>query len=311
MNPFDQNARFAAKSLDPPGFLRWLLPAAFDGWDFRGWLDTRTLPFPGEPDRTSDTVAEFRRTHGDAPALALVVEFQTRPRSEMLERLAEYVLRFRREVPFDVEPRTPYLVAGVLVNLTGPPQAPVWEMAPPDLGGLGLRFEAGVRTLSVETADTTLAGIADGRIARCVLPWVPLMSGAGEAAIVEEWKRLAVGEADERKRRDYAGLAMIFADLADREAVWESGLEGWEVERSRFLDRLIEKREQRLAVATRQAFLRKVLRARFGADLTPETIDLFCAQGDPAILERWFDLALTSPTAADFRAAALAPPPAP
>src|SRR4051794_22716153 len=58
MNDYDQAARFAAKG-DPAGFLRWLVPGLPPGLEVRGWLDARTLPFPGEPDRVCDTVAEL------------------------------------------------------------------------------------------------------------------------------------------------------------------------------------------------------------------------------------------------------------
>ena len=37
----------------------------------------------------------------------------------MLERLAEYVLRLRRERPAQLQPRVPYEVVGALLNLTG------------------------------------------------------------------------------------------------------------------------------------------------------------------------------------------------
>jgi hypothetical protein len=49
---YDQAARYAAKHLDAEGFLRWLLPRAMAVRVFRRFLDTRTLTFPGEPDRT-------------------------------------------------------------------------------------------------------------------------------------------------------------------------------------------------------------------------------------------------------------------
>ena len=55
-NPFDQASRYAAK-LDAAGHLAWLLRLAPAALPFRGWLDTRTLPFPGDPERTCDTVA--------------------------------------------------------------------------------------------------------------------------------------------------------------------------------------------------------------------------------------------------------------
>ncbi len=48
MSFYDQAARFAAK-IDPDGFLHWLLSGLAPGWRFAGWLDTQTIPFPGDP----------------------------------------------------------------------------------------------------------------------------------------------------------------------------------------------------------------------------------------------------------------------
>jgi hypothetical protein len=46
-NRFDQASRYAAK-LDAVGFLGWLLREDAAELRFRLWLDTRTLPFPGD-----------------------------------------------------------------------------------------------------------------------------------------------------------------------------------------------------------------------------------------------------------------------
>src|SRR5947209_939105 len=78
-NVFDQAARYSVQS-DPHGFLRWVVPGLDPRLRFRGWLDTRTLPFPGTPDRTCDTVAAL--DDGDAEdgrSWAVVAEFQTEP----------------------------------------------------------------------------------------------------------------------------------------------------------------------------------------------------------------------------------------
>src|SRR5258708_6839853 len=82
-------------------------------------------------------------------------------------------------------------------------------------------------------AGATLAAIATGSLGLCVLPWVSLMHGGGEPAMIEEWKRLALTEPDEEKLRAYAGLALVIAGLAGCLDSWEKGLEGWNVERSR------------------------------------------------------------------------------
>jgi hypothetical protein len=48
MNDFDQASRYAARLLDPAGFLLWLLGAPyFPAWRWTGWLDTQTLALPG------------------------------------------------------------------------------------------------------------------------------------------------------------------------------------------------------------------------------------------------------------------------
>src|SRR4051812_33359953 len=96
-NVFDQAARYSVQS-DPLGFLRWVVPGLDPTLAFRGWLDTRTVPFPGTPDRTCDTVADLAFAGpGDAGLRwALAVEFQTDPDPEMLDRLLEYLGRLRR-----------------------------------------------------------------------------------------------------------------------------------------------------------------------------------------------------------------------
>jgi hypothetical protein len=62
---FDKGARYAARRLDAEGFLRWLMGEKFwSAWEWKDWLDTQAVPFPGEPDRRMDTVAAFeRRAH--------------------------------------------------------------------------------------------------------------------------------------------------------------------------------------------------------------------------------------------------------
>ena len=96
MDPFDKAARYAGRYLDPAGVLPWMLGERFAAaWQWTRWLDTQSIPFPGEPARRADTVAECERRAHDAPPLAVVVEFMSEPRGDTLERLAEYGLRLR------------------------------------------------------------------------------------------------------------------------------------------------------------------------------------------------------------------------
>src|SRR5438552_3463550 len=113
MNDFDQAARFTAK-LDPADFFRWVFGQAAAPLIFRGWSDTRTLPFPGEPDRICDTVAEFEDTSAPGRTLIAVVEFQSRPTGDILYRLWEYKARFLRERAIPLEALASHPIVGVL-----------------------------------------------------------------------------------------------------------------------------------------------------------------------------------------------------
>lgn len=93
----------------------------------------------------------------------------------------------------------------------------------------GLRLKVVLRTLREESGADTLAGIASNRVARCILPWIPLMQGGAEPAIMEEWKRLAALEPNTRVRDEYVGLALVFAELAKCRHEWQQALEGWNV----------------------------------------------------------------------------------
>jgi hypothetical protein len=234
---------------------------------------------------------------------ALVIEVQSEPEGDMLERLAEYVIRLRREVPAGPRPRDKYEVAGALLNLTGPPQPAAWDMAPAGLGGAGLNFRVVLRTLREESAGDTLAGMAQGQVVPCLLPWIPLMTSGGEAGIIEEWKRLAGLEPDGRLRANYAGLALVFAELADCRNDWKRALEGWNVRQSQQVLEWQAEARAEARVETARAKLLRLLQLRFGSELTPDFIAQMEAQTDLAVLDRWFDQAYAAPTLNDFRAA--------
>src|SRR5947209_4784623 len=145
MNVFDQAARFCIQS-DPLGFLHWILPGLDPALKFHGWLDTRTLPFPGTPDRTCDTVADLAEDAATDHRWAVISEFQTEPEPELLDRALEYVIRIRRGLRFGPHHRARYQVVAALVSLTGPPQPATLQMALPGSASPGLQFSAAVRT---------------------------------------------------------------------------------------------------------------------------------------------------------------------
>jgi hypothetical protein len=127
---------------------------------------------------------------------------------------------------------------------------------------------------------------------------------------VQEWKRLAGVEADPRRRGDYGGLAKVFAELAGRADVWQTGLEGWNVEVSQVV---LEWQAQALAkgIALGQAEmlplvhtqLLQLLEANLKVELPADLIAAVNGQKEPAVLDRWSALARTASSLADVRAA--------
>jgi hypothetical protein len=298
VNVYDQAARYVIK-LDPPRFLAWLFGLLKVVLVFRGWLDTRTLPFPGEPDRTCDTVAALQDPDRPDEPIALVVESQAEPDADMLERMLEYVARFRREYRHGPERRGKYRVVGAVLNLTGPVQENVLRMALAGGTEVELRLAIIQRTLREEDAAATVAAIAAGQLARCVLPWVPLMRGAGEPGIIEEWKRCATTEPEARRRSDYAGLALVFAELSGVSLEWNRALEGWNMLESK---QVLE--WQMLArVDTQRRALLRLLELRFPVPLPPDLLSTIRTASDLGQLSHWFDAAATSPSLDAFRVA--------
>ncbi len=140
VNHFDQGSRYAVRHLDVDGFFRWLLgPVFVANWRFSHWLDTQAVPFPGEADRRSDTVAAFDRPAGDYHPLAVVVEFMSQTRRITLRRLTQYGLQVQEDCPYQLDPRIDYAFIGAVVNLSGGVQETALVEQPPDVGDLGLQ----------------------------------------------------------------------------------------------------------------------------------------------------------------------------
>jgi hypothetical protein len=299
MNPYDQAARFAVKLLDALGFLMWLFRASFENWRWTGWLDTQNVAFPGEPERRCDTVAIFERVHGDAPPVAAVIEFMTRPRAESRARLTEYSLRVHREVPHHVGPYVAFEVVTALIHLTGSEPESSWGMKPDGFEGLGLWTTSRVLTFADVDARALLAEIDRGETSMALLAWGPLLKSADDPAMVAEWKRLALREPDERKRREYGGLAKVFANLVGRQNVWFPLLEGMNVEESQVVK---EWQREAVVAALREKAIR-VLQTKFPGPIPAELETAINTQKDLPTISHWFDQALEAKSLDEVRAA--------
>jgi hypothetical protein len=288
MGVLDQTARFAVK-LAPAELLRWLLPSLDTDLAFTRWLDTETIAFPGEPRRRCDTVAELVSRGGGTAPWALVVEVEARPRATIIDRLLEYVARLLRKLRHGPHRRDKYQVAAVLIFLTGRREDLILDMHLPGTD-IGLGWKVRVLSLASEEASATLVRIARGELGRSILPWIPLMSGGGEGAVVQEWVRLVSEEPGTERRAEYAGLALVFAERAGRLAVWKEALEGLNVWESQVA---LEWKNAGRQEAMRSA-LSKVLRSRFQAELPASITDAVQQATDPEVLSRWFDASLTA-----------------
>lgn len=294
MGDFDRASRSAIKGA-APAFFRWLSPAFVEHFAFRDWVDTRTIAFPGEPDRTCDTVAEFAPITGEGPHCLLDVEPQSEPDNEMLERCGEYAFRLRRELRPGDGRQHKYQVINIVLNLTGPEQPHDLDMREPDLGDAGPHLRVFQVTMREKDAAATLAAIAADARLRGVLPWVPLMRRGDESAIIEEWKQLALLEPDERRRTQYATLARTLAELTVRQALWKQALEGWNVKTSQQVqDWKAEARQEDLL-----RLLERRCRTPVSADLAKVISEMF----DHNQLNQWFDVAATADSLDAFRAA--------
>ncbi len=297
---YDITARRSAKR-NPPGFFRWQVPQFVAVVPFTRWLDARTVPAPPEGELTCDALAEFLDpNHPEAPWI-LVSEFQTEPRENDLERVVEYAIRFRRERRPESDPRLKYLVGGLMLNLTGPEQSDTLSMSLPGIPEIG--FDLRVKRVAVREQDAkaTLSRIAAGELDRCVLPWISLMKGSGESAMIEEWKRLADLEPNLRVRMDYATDALIFADLPGpvvyRE--WKKALEGWNVR----VPQAIVDWQNEGTLKNQRANVLRLLEKRCKAPVPSDLANKIEETQEMSLLEALFDAAAVANTFDEFRSA--------
>ena len=294
-NFYDQASRYAGK-LNPPGFFRWALRMPAVG--FHRWLDTRRLPFPGETDRICDTVAHLEDPADPGVAWAVPVEFAIAPRAELFGRLLVYLGQLWEEERPTAERGSRYQVGAIVVNLTGRGHTSR-DMR---LGATGMRTCLAVveRNLEEEDAAAVLAGIAAGTIASCLLPFIPLMQGGAEAAIMAEWLRLAALETDARLRGDYGGLAVVLAEAAGRRDVWKQALRGWNVIQSQQVLEWMAEGEVKGEVKGKVGTLLEVLGLKFGP-ISADLASAIRATADLATLSRWVAVAVSADTLDTFR----------
>jgi hypothetical protein len=205
---------------------------------------------------------------------------------------------------FQQDPRVPYLVIGVVVNLAGSLSRNQWSLLPIDTstvawgdeegvaaeatGNLGLMLNVAVRNLEKRSSRRLLKRVADGA-PRTLLALLPLYAEADQMEVAREWTVLAGAEKDDAIRADLGGLARVCATHADRMKVWGPVLEGWNVERSPWLEQFRTEGELR---ATRAGVV-EVLEVRFPGAVSPEAIAAIQRETKLPLLQQSHRLAIT------------------
>ncbi len=307
MGVFDQHARLACK-LDGVGFHAWLLSRRGNGVPLRfdHWGDARRLAVVPGLERVDDLVAVLHSTDQSAQQVHFITEVEVEPRRHQLKRLGIYALLLSIEVSSAAQPEDEPPVGVCLLNLTGKRKPNKVTLTVP--GSLSeFLSQPYLVNLEEEDAGRTLDEIQAGRIARCILVWIPLMAGGGDPERIDQWKAVAAAEPDPELRAIYAWYALVFAELTRSLVNWQQALKGWEMKESQLVNEV--KREGALEgqLKAQRTDLLKVIRVRL-ANPVPEPIRLAVeGTNDPETLSRWFDLALTKSSIREFAGAMVSP----
>lgn len=291
-NHFRQAGRYAAQ-LDPAGFLRWLLGPAGERYRFLGWLDTPAAPAGA----CCTAVAELVERSVLAFHWAVAIEFQSEPDPDLFGRLLECLGRLWREQRPTDKPEQRFQVAAAVLNLSGAARTSRVMNC-----GEGIRTVLEVREINAASLDAAslMEAIDTGEQAKALLPWVALLRGGSEPAILEQWKQVAQEEPDAQRRSDYTALALVFADRADTRAAWQQALEGWSVTESPQVLLWQEEARRRGMAEGKAACVVELLENRF-KKIPATVISRIKGTEDAALLDEWFKAALTAGTLAEFR----------
>ncbi len=234
MNDYDKAGRYLVKR-DPAGFFRWLL--ADPRLSFQTWIDARRLALPDQSDLTNDLVAVLRN---DEAVEGICLELEAEARADVLTRLLEYLGRLWTE-PGGRGSFSVSCVSGVVLDLTGRSRAREFCLRSAIAQGCRLELVILRRHLVDENGANLITDVARGNTSPWLLPWVPLMRGGDESAIISNWLREARRLSDQRDRADLGSLTLLFATLAGCRPAWNHGLRGlrgWNMKTSPFLDEI-------------------------------------------------------------------------
>ena len=123
------------------------------------------------------------------------------------------------------------------------------------------------------------------------------MRGGDEPAIIKRWIELALLEPDERRRGEYGGLALVFAEAADRKAIWKEALKEWNVKVSQTV---LEWQAEARAENQAESIL-LLLNERFSEGVPTDVADAIRSVRDLEKLTHWFKAAVKVTSIEEFR----------
>ncbi len=295
MGAFDQAARFASQAAPDPVVRRVLAPSGLS-LPFREWLDTRTIPLPGGPDRTADLVALLEGVGGE-PTL-LLLELQSQHDPDKLDGTLEEAAMLRCRARHGEDRKGKYKVLTGLVYLRGLCPEDILDMT---LGGHGTWHSPFVWNVCEDDAVGALEAVAGDREHWGLLFWVPLMAGGREAAVIARWRGVVALVVEDRGTRgNLAGVALVFAELVGRRPEWKRGLEGFEMTESQVVNEWIGQGEVKGELKNQRLNLLTLLNMKFPGGVPVDVARLINEQEALELLRGWFATAVRADTFQQF-----------
>ena len=302
MGVYDQAARWAARA-DAASVPLRLLRDQGRAFAFREWLDTRTLPLPGGPDRTADLVAAIDDPAAPALPWLLVQEFQSEHDPGKLDTTLLEVATLRATARHGADRQGRYRAVAALVHLAEPCPEALLDMTLPS--GAGTRHQALVWNVRQDDAASTLGKVATGELSWGMLFWVPLMAGGGDGTVIQRWGEVVEKIVPDEARGPLLRIALVFAELSRRVPEWRRVMAGFTLTESAIVNEWKQEAWDEATLRATRKNLLALIDGRFPGQLQPGFRKMGEQQESLPLLDLWFGVAAATDSTFDTVLAAL------